>query len=79
MLVAMRSSIFDSVYLCISVSLKFCNLDPALLQMANSSGMQNMFKKNLYMMDSMTDDELDGKVGSSMPGNAARKCLTHVK
>lgn len=24
--------------------------------------MQNMFKKNLYMMDSMTDDELDGKV-----------------
>lgn len=29
--------------------------------MANS-GTQGMFKKNLYMMDSMTDDELDGKV-----------------
>ena len=32
------------------------------LQMANNSGTQQMFKKNLYMMDSMTDDELDGKV-----------------
>lgn len=30
--------------------------------MANNSGTQGMFKKNLYMMDSMTDDELDGKV-----------------
>ncbi|CAM9619481.1 unnamed protein product, partial [Scytosiphon promiscuus] len=36
-----------------------------MAQMANSSGMQNMFKKNLYMMDSMTDDELDGKVDLS--------------
>lgn len=30
--------------------------------MANNSGTQQMFKKNLYMMDSMTDAELDGKV-----------------
>eukprot|EP00752_Nemacystus_decipiens_P014241 g12667.t1 len=34
-------------------------------QMANNSGTQRMFKKNLYMMDSMTDDELDGKVDLS--------------
>lgn len=31
-------------------------------QMANNSTTQAMFKKNIYMMDSMTDAELDGKV-----------------
>ncbi|CAN0173520.1 unnamed protein product, partial [Laminaria digitata] len=34
-------------------------------QMANNPGTQQMYKKNLYMMDSMTDDELDGKVDLS--------------
>eukprot|EP00903_Cladosiphon_okamuranus_P006987 g6800.t1 len=36
-----------------------------MAQMANNSGTQGMFKKNMYMMDSMTDDELDGKVDLS--------------
>ncbi|CAM9657700.1 unnamed protein product, partial [Pylaiella littoralis] len=36
-----------------------------MAQMANNSSTQGMFKKNLYMMDSMTDDELDGKVDLS--------------
>ncbi|CAM9838591.1 unnamed protein product, partial [Ascophyllum nodosum] len=36
-----------------------------MAQMANNSSMQGMFKKNLYMMDSMTDAELDGKVDLS--------------
>ncbi|CAN0528449.1 unnamed protein product, partial [Ectocarpus sp. 12 AP-2014] len=36
-----------------------------MAQMANNSATQSMFKKNLYMMDSMTDDELDGKVDLS--------------
>lgn len=31
-------------------------------QMVGSSAMQQQFKRNLYMMDSMTDAELDGKV-----------------
>ena len=35
--------------------------------MANNSSMQGMFKKNLYMMDSMTDAELDGKVNIFAP------------
>lgn len=30
--------------------------------MVGSSVMQQQFKRNLYMMDSMTDAELDGKV-----------------
>ncbi|CAM9385366.1 unnamed protein product, partial [Ectocarpus sp. 6 AP-2014] len=36
-----------------------------MAQMANNSTTQSMFKKNLYIMDSMTDDELDGKVDLS--------------
>lgn len=45
------------------------SLVPALMylafpcsQMVGSSVMQQQFKRNLYMMDSMTDAELDGKV-----------------
>ena len=37
-----------------------------LPQMANNPGTQQMYKKNLYMMDSMTDDELDGKVSKGV-------------
>lgn len=33
-------------------------------QLASNSSNQQQFKRNLYMMDSMTDDELDGKVSN---------------
>lgn len=44
-----------------------------MAQMANNAGTQQMFKKNLYMMDSMTDDELDGKV------KGAKGYISYVK
>lgn len=51
------------MYVCFVLSvLAFTLLVFLFLQMANNPGTQQMYKKNLYMMDSMTDDELDGKV-----------------
>lgn len=53
------------------LSLPFCRISPnppAFDQMAGNSVMQQQFKRNLYMMDSMTDDELDGKVRRASDG-----------